>query len=489
MAYIGIDMGTSGCKLAKVTDDGRIERIERRSYDIITPLETWAELDPAQVWQAIKDGLSALAPYCGDVSAVAVSTIGEAMVLTGTDDTPLTNAILYLDDRSVAEFERVRDTFGSERIYDITGTQAISMFSLYRLLWIKEHLPEVYSKTRRIFLFEDYISYMLSGKRGISPSLASRTAFYDVVRGEWSGEIMDFFGIDKALMSPVLPSGTALGPILPELARELGLPETLEIVVGCHDQCAALLGGGAVEPGDTVSSQGSTESYNILIRDADSLRAKRLPYEPFVNNDHVFAVVGQLSHGTSIRWFAEKIEEELFETCEKDGRDIYEILNERCAPSSQGVVYLPYLSDICFDGRNASFGGFMGIRPRTDKSVLYRALLEGVSFEARVVLTPYEKMGMVGKKLRMVGGASASSLLMQLKADILQHSISVLEEKENGILGLAMVCAVAQGRFGSYAEAAAAFVREKKNYHPQRDYSEKYSKYIKFAELSTNIKL
>lgn len=490
MAYIGIDMGTSGCKIAKVTDEGRIERVERRAYDIVTPHETWAELDPAQVWQEIREGLRALAPFCADVTAVAVSSIGEAMVLTGAeDDRPLTNAILYLDDRSVAEFEQVRDSFGMKRIYDITGTQAISMFSLYRLLWIKKNLPQVYESTGRIFLFEDYISYMLSGRRGISPSLASRTAFYDVDKGDWSDEILDFFGIDRKLFTPVLPSGTLLGPILPELARELGLPESVQIFVGCHDQCAALLGGGAVVPGDTVSSQGSTESYNILIKDVESLRAKGLPYEPFVNGEHVFAVAGQLSHGTSIRWFAEKIEEDLFEACQGDGRDIYEVLNEHCAPSSQGVVYLPYLSDICFDGRVASFGGFLGVRPRTDKAVLYRALLEGISFESRVILSPYEKMNMVGGRLRMVGGASASSLLMQLKADILGHEISVLEEKENGILGLAMVCAVAQGRFENYAEAASAFVREKRKYLPERSYDEKYNKYVSFAQLSTNIKL
>ena len=329
---------------------------------------------------------------------------------------------------------------------------------------------------------------MLSGERGISPSLASRTAFYDVDRADWSHEILNAFGIDPSLLSPVRDSGSVLGKLRQDMARKLGLPEELEVFVGCHDQCAALLGGGAVKEGDVVSGQGSTESYNILTKNLESLRANHLAYEPFVNSEHVFAVAGQLAHGTSIRWFAEKMEQDLFEACEKDGRDIYEELNRRCAPSSQGVVYLPYLSEISFDGRNCAFGGFMGIRARTGKDVLYRALLEGISFEAKLVLSPFEKMGMLGKKLRMVGGASASELLMQLKSDVLGHEICVLEEKENGILGLAMICAVAQGRFATYSEAARAFVREKKNYDPVRNYDKEYTKYLKFTELSTNLK-
>ncbi|MGI6162156.1 MAG: FGGY-family carbohydrate kinase [Christensenellales bacterium] len=482
MAYIGIDVGTSGCKAAVVEKDGSIVSMSRKRYHMIHPNHGWTELSPMIVWEAVKSAVKEIACYSKDVESMAISSIGETMIFLDENDDPLMNGILYLDCRCNEMMDTVLNDFGQDRLFLITGTPLSPMFSLFRYIWIRENMPEVIEHAKKVFLFSDYLSYMFCGERGLDHSTASRTAFFDVHRLEWSEEIMDFFNIKKELFSPIKATGTWLGNIRSELAEELQLPAGIKLYVGCHDQCGVTLGCGALTEGDIIGSEGSTEGFNLLMgSNIELLTKKKMPFEPFVTPGQYFATVGQLAHGTSIRWFVEKVGHEMGNG--HLGESAYDKADALCAEDSDDVIFLPYLSEVSFSSSKADMlGGFIGINTNTDTHKMYRAVLEGVCFESRSAMQQYDDLGIPLNSLKCTGGCTTSDTLMQIKSDILEKDISVLHEIESGIIGLSMICAVAAGDCASYQEAAGRFVRIKKTFHPQKDYSQKYTDFLRLGE-------
>ena len=268
---MGVDMGTSGCKAVVFDEKFNVRAQAYREYPMHFPGEGLLELDAELVWAGIQEAVKEANSLSEQpVAALAVSAIGDVIIPVDEKGDSVRYSIVDFDPRGGDEIAAFTEKFGVQRFFDLNGMPPIYIGSLAKILYLKEKEPEVFAKTKRLFLFEDYIAYMLSGERGISPSLASRTAFYDVDRADWSHEILNAFGIDPSLLSPVRDSGSVLGKLRQDMARKLGLPEELEVFVGCHDQCAALLGGGAVKEGDVVSGQGSTESYNILTKNENA---------------------------------------------------------------------------------------------------------------------------------------------------------------------------------------------------------------------------
>lgn len=472
-------MGTSGCKSAVVEMDGRIRASARGEYPFIHPQPGWVELDPRQVWEQIKGTLLTLAPYCHDVTGIAVSSIGEAMVILDEDDNLIANGVIYLDRRCDGMMDEVVSRIPAEDIYRITGRSPSLIHSLFRLLWFQKNRPEILQRGKKIFLFEDYINYMLCGNRGIDPGTAATTLLCNVKEHAWSHEIAERFDIPLDLFSPILQPGTALGCLRPELVREIGLPGDAVVYLGCHDQGAATLGGGALDDGEMVSGQGSSESYNLVVDQGLSILQKnRFNYEPYIKKGHYFATIGNKSHGTSIRWFAENVEKEAYEQARMAGKSIYDILNAQCASDCENLIFLPYLTN---EKTGQITGGFLGVDTGTTKAKMYRALLEGLAFASKSLLGKYEKMNVSLKKLSMVGGAAKSEMLMQLKADVLKRDIDVLDNTEAGITGLAMICAVAEGKVSDYPAARNQFIRVRKTYHPGKDYTERYEVYRALA--------
>ena len=476
MSYIGVDIGTSGLKAAVVNTDGTIIRTVRRNYPIIYPMLSRAELDPEVVCQAMMDALSEISPCAQDATGLAISCLGEALVLLDEKDQLLANGILYLDERSEKQLTEILAETGADQLVSMTGTPASQMFSLYRLLWFKQEEPKMYARIKKVFMFGDYMAWRLCHERGIDRSLASRTAMIDCGSGDWNKLFLDKCGLEKDMFSPVTKAGSYLGRIDQKAADETGLPAGLKIYVGIHDQCAATFGAGAMQEEDTVLGEGSTESINIVLRKNNPLLLGS-PFEPFIDPAYRFITAAVLTHGTCLRYFVEKMEQELFTACGRSGENIYKMLESRCAPSSGNVVFLPFLSAVRFDGSAGALGGFLGIDSGTDNAVLYRALLEGLAFETRRTMEQAENGEQLRGSIRAVGGLTGNDTLMQLKADVLQKEICVMKEKEAGVLALSMLCATREGVFKDHAEAVAAMVHMEKQFFPSGNYESGYQRY------------
>ncbi len=486
--YIGLDVGTSGCKASVLNAKGQALASARREYRLVHPGSGMVELDPDVVWRCVKETLREIGAADCEPRTLAVSSLGEAMVMVDEQDRVIRNGITYLDERGPETMDRILEKFSAEQLLRMTGLPLRIFFSLNRYLWLCGHEPEHVERTRRYFLIGDYITYMLTGERMIDHSLASRTLLLDVMKLDWSREIGDAFGVPLDRFSRVVPTGTVAGTLRPALAEELGLSADVQVVVGCHDQCSATLGAGCVGPGDLAAGEGSAESLNLIV-DKSSVTEKfferRMCLEPYVQPGQYMVPVGQFVHGTSIRWFLREFGADFAQgrkdaqgTAGEPGKSIYELADENCAADSGDIFFLPYLTSAnLMDADNRALGTFLGLKLDTDRAQMYRALLEGLCFESRLCFDILSETGFPIHRMVAAGGCSRSALLMQMKADVLGRPVNILKNADAGISALAMLGVVADGVYRDYAEAAKVFVETASVYQPQRDYSEKYRKY------------
>jgi len=472
VSYIGLDVGTSGCKAA-VMDGRGVRAIARSEYPLRMERPGWAELDMALVWKAAKRALLEIAPFARDASGMAVSSLGESFVLLDGRDRPLAGGMTYLDERGEDELEDIARAFSPQALHALTGAQPSAMYSLPKLLWIRKNLPEAAARAKKLMLVSEYAGYLLTGERAIDCSLASRTMMLDVRALDWSDEVLDRFDIPRGLLAPVVPAGRPVGRVRGEIARALGLPEGLTLYAGCHDQCAATLGAGVFEKGGVMAGEGSSESLIVLAgrgeidASADLMADRALSFEPFVLPGLYAVTLGQPTYGTCFRWFAEKF---------SDGATPAQ-LDAACAEDAGSALFLPYLAQNPMDRGTGAQGAFLGLTLGTSKAQMYRALHEGLCMETRVNCDLLAALGAAPARLVATGGCSRSALHMQIKADVLGMPVDAAASGDAGIVGLAMVCAVASGEFSGYEKAAAAMVPKGVTYLPRRRCDEKLTRY------------
>ncbi len=486
MSYLGIDIGTSGCKAAVVKKSGEIVSKADASYELLFSQKGYAELDPGDIWAGIIKALKALSPFAGEVTHLSLSGFGEAFVMLDKEDKPLCRLITYADSRCVGMDAKVVREFGAEEFFSVTGAVPNATHSLFKLLWLKEHEREAWNETRKVFLSVDYFTYLLCGKRGVDPAIASKTVLYDIHRQDWSDKLLERFGIPRDWFSPILPIGTVLGELKNELSEELGLPGGIKVCLGTHDQVAATLGGGAVKAGCAILGEGSTESLNLAADDSCFEHSKeiisaKLCIEPYLGKGSWLGQAAFLSYGNSIRWFLGCLGDRAEAERGKD-ESVYAFL-EQSRKERTELMFFPNLSGTSVVEPDILVpGSIVGLTLDTTYPELYRALMQGLNFETRIMVEAMEKMGFAIRELTAAGGVAKNKLFMQNKSDILRKSLRIPSVFDAGILGLAMICAVSDSAFSSYEEAAEHFVSISHIYSPVEDYEELYTRYLRVRD-------
>lgn len=468
MDFICVDIGTSSCKACVISDTGAVLRCAKRLYPLQRLQEGWASLELRLLWNAVQDALREIASAAANAKAMMVSSLGETLVMLDAKDRLLFDeGITYLDSRNVEIWKTLEDSLDTESIYQITGKRIFQIASTNQYRWVQQHEPEKLEAAKRILFVDSFVAYMLSGEAGMDYSTASNSLLFDIHRHQWSSELANTFSFDLRLLPRVGKAGSPLGKIRQEMAKELGLPRDVTVLIGCHDQIAAVVGGGALCAGDAVVGEGSTEALNLLIENVDIPKAQKLQIsiEPFIDEERYLIMLSRLTHGTCIKWFASDIQPE-------PGQDVYDMLNRHCPGDSSGVTFLPYLSNTYFNEYTRPMGAFIGLSLGTTRYQAYRALLEGLACETRSMCEELANAGIPFHTLTATGGAAKSEVYMQLKANITQRSIGVLKDSEAGLSGLAMMCAVQSGCYETINEAATGFGISKRMYEPLEDCGE-----------------
>jgi len=275
MSLLGIDLGTTGCKAGAFGLDGSCLAQAYREYNMLHPQPGWSELDSAAVWQKTREIIREVAARTSHdpITALSVSSFGEAFVPVSKDRKLLDNSILCVDERGREHIERLRETIGHERFYTINPNLLGPNYSMPKLLWLREHRPEIYRRADYFLLWSDLVAFLMGCEPVTNNSHANRTLLFDIDRNDWSDELLAWSGIPRGKLGMVVSGGTVIGTVSRSMAAELGIPPGVKVVAGGHDQCCNALGCGGISAGRAVYGMGSFDCITPIYRKpADPLR-------------------------------------------------------------------------------------------------------------------------------------------------------------------------------------------------------------------------
>lgn len=497
MSLIGLDIGTTGCKCTIFGIDGKAGAYSYSEYDTKSPRSGYFEIDPDEVWESVKKVIfNAVSSYRGEnIKALSISSFGEAVVLVDKNDKVLANSILYMDRRGADECKIIEEILGKEKIMQIAGVSSHPMYTINKIMWIKKNVPEIYNRACRFMLFGDFISYRLAGDAVIDHSLASRTMTFDIVSKKWSDKILEIADIDEKKFSKIAPSGTIIGRVRREIAKEIGLSDDILVVTGGHDQVCAAVGAGVLNEGMAIDGIGTVECitpvFNRPVINKVMLKNK-YNCVPFAKKGMYASYAFNFTGGSLLKWYRDTFASYLKEYADKTGMNTYEFLDKAASKNPTRLLVIPH-----FAGAGTPYmdtdakGAILGLDLNTSAPEIYRAMLEGVTYEMALNVECLQIAGIEISTLRAVGGGARSDLWLQIKADIMQRKVERLNIDEAGTLGAAIIAGTATGVFGTFQEAASLLIKVKKEFFPdlrQGDiYSENFKKYKKAYKSLKNI--
>jgi xylulokinase len=449
MSFLGLDVGTSGCKAVVFDGDGRLIASASREYAVISLHPHWAELDSRQVGAACLEVIAEAASRCAQdpVAGLGISSQGEAFTLLGAGGDLLANAMVSSDSRAIGQVRTF--PFDAVRLYEKTGHTAHPIFSLYKLLWLREERPDLWSKAARILCFEDYIHHLLGLDPAISYSLAARTMLFNVAEQRWDDEILAAAGIRAGQLSRPLPPGDIVGTLSAAVCETLHLASGAIVVAGGHDQVCAALGCGAIRPGIAALGCGTVECIAAAFSEpilTPALREANLCTYSHAAPGLYATLAYNLSGGNVLKWFRQEWAAPEVARAAKSGADVYDLILGLMPDAPTSLMVLPYFTGSGtphFD--NHTPAAILGLRLTTGRGEVLRALLEGLCFELETNLRILDRSGIAVEELRVTGGGAKSPRWLQIKADIFNRPVRIPKVTEAGCLGVALLACAASG--------------------------------------------
>ena len=487
MTFLGIDAGTTCTKGVLFSESGEILTTESRDNALISrDGETYIDLP--LIWENVKSILTAISGGF-KIGTVAFTSLGESFAALDGDDNLIFPPMLYSDPRGTEQAARLSRETGDDSIFALTGVVPQGMYSICKLLWWRENRPADYAKVKRVFLVGDYLGYRLTGKAMIDRGLASRTGALDVKNMVFDPGMLAKAGLVPEMFSEVVPAGTVIGTIRPDLAAELGMDPGCLVVAGSHDQICSALGSGGIRDGVGVDGMGTVECIVALFRgqvtNAD-MGHEGYVCAPFASDDTYATYMFNYTCGGLMKWFKSTFcrdkypegEESFYAWCEKDMDTAH----------ASDLLLLPYFRGAATPYNDIyAKGAMIGLTCDTTTQDVYRAILEATSYEMRVNLEAMAAFGMKLCELIVTGGCAKSDAWLQIKANILGIPVRRVSNVEAGCCGTAMLGAVAAGVFPDLDAAAKVFVTPGKVFYPHTDASFE-TQYAKYKKLYLTVK-
>lgn len=469
MYYIGVDLGTSSVKLLMMDGSGKIERIVSREYPIAFPHPGWSEQDPDDWWRETKEGIRQLTEGF-DKSQIAGLSFGGQMhglVILDKDDQVIRPAILWNDGRTQKQTDYLNNVIGKDKLSAYTANIAFAGFTAPKILWVKENEPENFARIEKIMLPKDYIAYKLTGVHSSDYSDASGMLLVDVKNRCWSKEMMEICGVEERQLPKLYESYEATGTVLPDVAKELGLPESCIVAAGAGDNAAAAIGTGTVGNGKCNISLGT--SGTVFISSRDFCVDKYNALHAFAHADGHYHLMGcMLSAASCNKWWSE----EILRT-----KDFAEEQAGITRLGENAVFYLPYLMGERSPHNDPHVRAlFMGMSMDTTRKDMTQAVLEGVAFALRDSLEIARQLGNTITSSRICGGGAKSKLWRKMIANIMNLRLEIVESEEGPALGAAILAAVGCGAYPDVETAASRIVKVIDTVEPQADLVCKYEK-------------
>ncbi len=492
---LGIDIGTSACKIAVFRQDGTAVEKENGNYAVYYPKRGWAEQDPDEWWQAVGNAIKRIFER-GKVRPENIAGIGIdgqswSAIPIDPEGNVLSRTPIWFDVRSRDICRRLEARIGKDRLFDVAGNPLSPSYTTAKILWYKENTPEVYQHTDKILQSNSFIAYRLTGKACQDLSQGYGLHCFDMQTGSWDFKMAAEIGIPEKFLPEIVACSTVIGTVTKKASGETGLLEGTPVVPGGLDAACGTLGAGVTEAGMTQEQGGQAGGMSICMDEPKADPSLILGF-------HVVPGKWLLQGGTTggggvMRWLERELGgyERLKE--KETAKSSLVQFNELAAavrPGSDGLIFLPYMA-----GERSPIwdpdarGVYFGLDFSKTKGHLIRAAMEGVAFALKHNLDTAEKAGASVGELRAMGGSANSVLWTQIKSDITGKPIAVPFSDAATTLGAAILAGVGIGMYPDCTEAARQTVHVTRRHEPNPDRDAFYKKNYKiYLELYQDLK-
>lgn len=486
----GLDVGTTGCKIALYNEKATLVDTYYYEYKAVHQNGTH-EID----FHDVKNGVLSLLKEAVSkyrIDALGVTSFGETFAMLDENDNILTPSMLYTDPRGKEQCECLEKTVSKERLIEITGVSPNPMYSIAKIMWQKENRPDEFSKTRHILLGEDFIVYTLTGNAVVDYSLAARTAAFDIKNKCYSKEILSVAGIDEKLLSKPVPTGSIAGKTLEKINDYLGIDYEITVINGAHDQIAGIIGSGVFESGFAMDGTGTVECIPVVLNEVPNnanLYDCGYSVVPFIGNKYACYALS-FTGGATLKWFRDNFAEYEKQNAENENKNVYALLDGSVPEKPTEILILPHFAGAATPYMDSnSKAAMVGITLETTKFDIYKALMEGTSYEMLLNFNVLKEFTGDVKEIRATGGGATSDVWLQIKADILDAKIVSLDCKEVGAAGTAALAGVAIGAFDNLKETVSKMVPTRKEFVPKAENTKKYKElFNKYKDLYYSVK-
>ncbi|MCL2016405.1 MAG: xylulokinase [Defluviitaleaceae bacterium] len=469
MITAGVDVGTSGTKILAMDEHGKVLKIVMRDYPLYQS-GVESEQHPDDWWEQTADGLRELTAAVPNIAAVSFSGQMHGLVVLDAEDKVIRRAILWNDQRTTAQCDYLNNVVGREKLLENVANIALTGFTLPKILWMKEHEPELFARIKKVMLPKDYIAYKLSGQFATDESDASGTLLLDVQKREWSQTMLEIAGLKQEQLPKLYKSSAAVGKVTAAAAKLTGLSEDTIVVIGGGDQAVGAVGTGTVSAGMCSLSLGTS---GVVFAATDKFAVDRAAsaVHSFCHANGAYHMMGvTLGAAASTKWWIE------------DVLNVTDYNSEQTAikPENLGnnsVYYLPYLS-----GERTPIndpfarGAFVGMATYTSRADMTLAILEGVAYSLRDNLEAIKKLGVSFSSARIIGGGAKSALWCQITANVLNLRVDKINSAEGPAFGAAILAAVGAGAYPTVEEACSKLIAVTQSYKPDSAAVQRYEK-------------
>lgn len=486
----GLDVGTTGCKIVIYDENAQLLDTYYKEYDSVHK-NGLHEIDFCN----IKDGVFSILKSATEkykLSALGVTSFGETFAMLDENDHVLAPSMLYTDPRGAVQCKELTEKLGEDKLTKITGVKPDPMYSIAKMMWLRNNNSDAFKKCKRILLGEDFIVYTLTGVAQIDYSLAARTAAFDIKQKKWCKEIFDAADVDCNLLSAPVKTGTVAGKLKPEIKEMLGINYDITVVNGCHDQVAGMIGAGVFEKQQAMDGTGTVECMPVIldsVPDDPKIFDGGYSVVPYINETYACYALS-FTGGATLKWFRDNFAEVEKQQETETGKNAYETLDSAVSNEPTGILCLPHFAGAATPYMDSdSKAAFIGITLETTKYDIYKALMEGTSYEMLLNFNTLKSVTGEINEIKATGGGAFSDVWLQIKADILGADISALTCKQVGAAGVAALAGYAIGMYTDLKTTVEKMSTVRKVFKPDAARHEKYSKlYSHYENIYNSIK-
>lgn len=457
---IGVDIGTTGCRVEAYDQAGRLYAASSLDYALYAPRPGWMEQDPEETASCFFSALRGVVQQCNQsrlkIEGLCFSSVFHSLLPISQQGTPLYPVLVWADQRSQNQAEKIKTELDAVAIYQRTGCPVHAMYPLAKILWFREERPDLFEQTQRFISIKELILHRITGQFCVDQSIASGTGLFNLQTLTWDHELLEYLTIDSCQLSVIVPTAHTVDGLLPAPASSLGLSPKTPIIWGAGDGVMSNIGSGAVNPGQITAMIGTSGAIRLFADQPITDRQKRTWC--YNVKDSCWMIGGAInSGGIALRWIRDNFAESEQAVARKCEIDTYEILSryaEKIPPGSAGLLSLPFFAgERSPDWNSDARGIFFGLNVTHDKRHIIRSTMEGSVFRLFSVYEALSELSGPVYEIRASGSFLRSKVWVQIMADIFGQIVSVPAEPQGAAYGSTLFARLVLGSLNNLEEA------------------------------------